>query len=282
MFLRCAMGIVLVAFIGSAPTWALEGPKKRAVMMIGEDEYKTWETLPEFAKAEMEPRGYVVTIIQEDGANKNHFPGLIDALSKADVLIVSTRRRLPPKDQLDAIRAYLDAGKPLVGIRTACHAFSPAQGSKGKAGNDPAVGASWVEFDAQVLGGHYTGHHGPSAKVAVATAGGAADSSLLQKVDVAKLVGNGSLYKVSPLDPTCVPLLIGTIPDKPAEPLAWTHLYGEAHARVFYTSLGHPDDFKEPEFRQLLLNGIAWSLHREAFENEKPARASKLPSTLRD
>ena len=31
-------------------------------------------------------------------------------------------------------------------------------------------------------------------------------------------------------------------------------------ARVFYTSLGHPDDFKNAEFRRLLANGIAWAM----------------------
>jgi type 1 glutamine amidotransferase len=42
--------------------------------------------------------------------------------------------------------------------------------------------------------------------------------------------------------------------------VAWTHEYGQKNARVFYTSLGHPDDFKEPAFRKLLLNGIVWAL----------------------
>jgi type 1 glutamine amidotransferase len=31
---------------------------------------------------------------------------------------------------------------------------------------------------------------------------------------------------------------------------------------VFYTSLGHPDDFAEPAFRRLLLNGILWALRQ--------------------
>jgi putative heme-binding domain-containing protein len=33
-----------------------------------------------------------------------------------------------------------------------------------------------------------------------------------------------------------------------------------AHRRVFYTSLGGPNDFQDPAFRRLLLNGILWSL----------------------
>src|ERR1700676_290160 len=75
------------------------------VLLIGEDEYKTRETLPEFAKTELEPRGMQVTVIQQDAKDINNFPGLIEALPKADLLLVSARRRLAPKEQIDAIRA---------------------------------------------------------------------------------------------------------------------------------------------------------------------------------
>src|SRR5262245_61063404 len=94
------------------------------VFMIGEDEYHTWDTLPDFAKRELEPRGYRITTIQADPSDKNRFPGLVEALQSADLLFISVRRRTPPPDQLDAVRAHLNAGRPLVGIRTACHAFA--------------------------------------------------------------------------------------------------------------------------------------------------------------
>jgi type 1 glutamine amidotransferase len=71
---------------------------------------------------------------------------------------------------------------------------------------------------------------------------------------------NGSLYKVSPLAASATPLLTGSIPNQPAEPIAWTHHYGKS--RVFYTSLGHPDDFKEPAFVRLLSNAVLWGLAR--------------------
>jgi type 1 glutamine amidotransferase len=52
--------------------------------------------------------------------------------------------------------------------------------------------------------------------------------------------------------------LLGTIPDQPPEPVAWTNRY--KNSRVFYTSLGHPDDFKSPEFRKLLINAVFWAM----------------------
>jgi type 1 glutamine amidotransferase len=259
--LLCLLALILSwASLFSTP--ALGASPARVVLMIGEDEYKTLETLPEFAKTELEPRGMQVTVMQQDSNDKNNFPGLVEALSKADLLVLSVRRRIPPKEQMDAVRAYLDAGKPLVGIRTACHAFAPLANAKGKPVKDVTAGPGWPEFDPQVLGGHYTNHYPPGPKVFVSLAGGANGSPILKDVDPTHLVGNGSLYKINGLDPSCTPLLMGAIPEKPAEPIAWTHLYGPRKGRVFYTTLGHPDDFKEPAFCRLLLNGILWATER--------------------
>ena len=228
------------------------------VFMIGEVEYHTWDTLPDFAKRELEPRGYRITTIQADPADKNNFPGLVEALRSADLLFVSVRRRTPPSNQMDAVRAHLTAGKPLVGIRTACHAFALRP-------TDPPAGpnqAVWQTFDPQVLGGHYTNHYPDGPKTAVTIAPGGRNHQILKGVAVSQLVGAGSLYKVSPLEPDTTVLLIGGIPDQPPEPIAWTHRFGDKRARVFFTSFGHPDDFTNAEFRRLLVNGVAWALGR--------------------
>ena len=227
------------------------------VFMIGEEEYHTWETLPDFAAKELKQHGYHVDVINADAKDKNQFPGLVTALKDADLLFLSVRRRTPPKEQLDAVRDYLAAGKPLVGIRTACHAFALRPTDKL---SDPRL-AAWQTFDPEVIGGNYTGHHGKD-KVAVGLSPGAESHAILHDIVVAKLIGNGGLYKVSPLDKTSTPLLIGTIEGQPAEPIAWTHLQGAKQGRVFYTSLGHPDDFQNPEFRQFLLNAVVWALGR--------------------
>ena len=228
------------------------------VFMIGEDEYHTWDTLPDFSKRELEPRGYRVTTIREDKADKNSFPGLVDALQSADLLFVSVRRRTPPPDQLDAVRAHLNSGKPLVGIRTACHAFALRPTDPPAAPNR----AVWQAFDPQVLGGHYTNHYPEGPKTTVTVAAGEQNHQILKGLTVSKLVGAGSLYKVSPLEPDTTPLLMGAIPDQQPEPIAWTHRFGEKRARIFFTSFGHPDDFTNAEFRRLLVNGIAWALGR--------------------
>ena len=248
----------LLAATLAGMTLALAGAPRapHVVFMIGEDEYHTWETLPEFARIELEPRGYRVTVVNADSADKNNFPGLVEALRTADLLILSVRRRTPPAGQLDAVRAYLAGGKPLVGIRTACHAFALRP-------TDPPAAAplsTWQEFDPEVLGGHYTNHHDAGPSTAVTLAPHAGTHPILKGISVARLAGAGSLYKVSPLENGTTPLLMGAIPGQSPEPVAWTHLYAEKQARIFYTSLGHPDDFKNAEFRRLLLNGVEWAM----------------------
>ncbi|MFO1484692.1 MAG: ThuA domain-containing protein [Verrucomicrobiaceae bacterium] len=235
---------------------ALPAQAANLVFMIGEDEYLTWETLPEIAKTDVEPLGHHVTIIHADAADKNNFPGLVEALKDADLLLVSVRRRTPLKEQLDAVRAYLAAGKPLVGIRTASHAF--ALRPKETLVDDKH--ANWQEFDPEVLGGNYSNHHRGEDKTILTLAPDAEGHPILKDIMLSELMGNGTLYKNTPLAKTATPLLIGTIPNQPPEPIAWTHRYGPKQAKIFYTSLGHADDFKEPAFRRLMLNAIAWAL----------------------
>jgi nicotinamidase-related amidase/type 1 glutamine amidotransferase len=230
-----------------------EDRRPQVVFLIGEDEYKTWETLPAFAKTELEWRGLNVSVIQQDTENKHRFPGFSEAMRQADLLLVSVRRRALPKEQLDAVRAHLAAGKPLIGIRTASHAFAPRN-------EDAQLGDAWVTFDPDVLGGNYVGHHGNGPNTVVTVAPGAQSHPVLRGVDATTLVGHGSLYRVSPLKEGTVLLLVGTIEGKPAEPVAWINKFGEKNAAIFYTSLGHPDDFKDASFRRLLVNAILQSV----------------------
>ena len=250
--------ITSVDFLGGRP-FRFAHDRRNIVMVIGDDEYKTEVTLPQFAKNDLEPLGFSVKIIHADEQDKNNFPGLVEAVKNADLVLVSVRRRLPPKEQLDAIRAHVAAGKPLVGIRTACHAWSLRDEAKTKellaAGHD-----QWPQFDAEVIGGNYTGHHGNGPKTLVTLHGGVKDHPILRGIEVSELVGNGSLYRVQPLKSTTTPLLIGAVPDQEPEPVAWTNLSGARKTRVFNTSLGHPEDFANPHFRKLLTGGIFWSL----------------------
>ncbi len=238
-------------FLGGREFRFSDDNRPHVAFVVAEDEYKTEQSLPAFA-ARYLGKEFRTSFIFGSDTERNDLPGL-EGLPSADVLFVSVRRRVLPRAQLDWIRKFIAAGKPIVGIRTASHAFSLRDESPLPAGLE-----SWPTFDADVLGGHYMGHHGPGSKVAIALADRAQENPLLARVDLSQLIGNGHLYKVRPLASTAKPILIGTIPEHEAEPIAWTNTnkYG---GRVFYTSLGHINDFQEEAFNQLLLNALRWA-----------------------
>ena len=73
--------------------------RPRAVFLIGDDEYKTEQTLPAYANSELEPRGVRCTFVIADPKTPHDFKG-IEALNDADLLLVSVRRRAPSVDQM--------------------------------------------------------------------------------------------------------------------------------------------------------------------------------------
>ncbi|MFP6763693.1 MAG: ThuA domain-containing protein, partial [Planctomycetaceae bacterium] len=143
-------------------------------------------------------------------------------------------------------------GKPIIGIRTASHAFS----LRGKPIPDGL--ADWESWDADIMGGNYSNHYGEGPAVRISVPAQAAQHPILAGVDTAKLTGTGSLYVVSPLRKSATTLLTGKIPDRDSEPIAWTNTAVHGN-RVFYTSLGHTGDFKQPAFGRLLSNALHWA-----------------------
>ena len=232
------------------------------VIMTVEDpnNYESPRTMREFAEQQLRPAGHHVTIIEGDKPQPNHFTGLVEALKDADVLVLFSRRRFPPKDQMAAIRAHLKAGKPLLGIRTANHAFLPKPTDVVDASLAP-----WPEFTHEVLGGENTGYETKGLPYSVSLAKGAEGSALLAGVNVTNILGYQSLYKVLPLADNATPLLIGTPQagaTTPPQPVAWTRTYGANKARIFYTSLGAPEDMRIADVQRLLLNAVTWTLSK--------------------
>ena len=220
-------------------------------LLVAEDEYKTEESLPKFA-AKYLGRDYRVTFIFGSDASRHDIPG-IDALDQADALLVSVRRRPLPAAQLDHVRRFVATGKPVVGIRTASHAFAPSAGKPLDEGL-----AQWADFDQQVFGGNYVNHHANDLQPRVTVAASGERHPVLAGVALQQYVSPGSLYKVSPLLPGTQPLLLGTVPGFTSEPVAWTRVRADG-GRSFYTSLGHVGDFSQSAFCQLLFNGINWA-----------------------
>jgi len=235
------------------PAFRFSADKRpRAVLISAESEYKAAETLPDFAHQLQTEYGLSCEILQagtdEKSKERNYICGM-ESLVDADLAVVFARRRAFPAKQMQYLRDYLESGKPLLALRTASHAFDTR-------GSTPTGHVEWREFDRDVLGGNYTGHYagGPQTIVTAAT-----DHPILSGVKT-PFISTGSLYKTSPLAGSAQLLLTGSIPDQKPEPVAWTNTY--KGGRIFYTSLGHPDDFGNPQFRRLLINAVFWAMDK--------------------
>jgi nicotinamidase-related amidase/type 1 glutamine amidotransferase len=246
--------------LGGRPFRFAGDRRPHVVLVMAEDEYRTERTLPAFALQHL-GKSFRVSHVYANEKDRNDLPGL-EVLDEADLAVISVRRRVLPPKQMAILRKFVAAGKPVVGLRTASHAFSPGPAKA------PAGHQAWEEFDHEVFGGNYTGHHGAGPKVALEVAEGAAGHPILSGVAVAALRGHGSLYKVRPLAKSTTPLLIGSVRGKPAEPVAWVNA-SKAGGRVFYASLGHPDDFQEPAFNRLLANAAHWAAGLPAGKSGK-------------
>lgn len=231
-----------------------EDDRPYVAILVSDDHYHADKTLPEFARTLREQYGCRCTVLH--GQGESDIP-LTAELKSADCLILYIRRLALPKKQMDRIRHYLDAGKPLIGLRTASHAFDVR-------GETPEGHVEWPDFDPEVLGGNYHGH-GPNPRgTEVAVVEEHANHRLLKGVEPARWHSTGSLYYTSPVADNATVLMTGSLDDR-VEPLTWTRRYGEA--KIFYSGLGHPDDFQEPPFRQLLVNAVFWAVDRPVPEN---------------
>ncbi len=247
--------LAIVGFLSLAPT-GLAGEAKAVsvVFMLAEDEYKTEISLPTFAKNVLAPLNMTYSTVEANPLGGMNFPGIESDLPTADLLVVSVRRRTPTTKQLQLIRDHIAAGKPMIGIRTASHAFALRKGM-------PIYGhAEWKNFDAEILGGSYNGHFGNEAAT-LSVAVGAGEHPILRGVDLTALPTH-RLYKNLKLGTQATALVMGiAINSSELHHVAWCNQVGAS--RVFYTSLGSVEDFQHSAFKTLLKNGVLWALGRE-------------------
>ncbi len=248
-----ALCLMPLCGLGEEPN-PVDGSKKpHVVMLIAEREYGTKESLSRFA--DQQKKLYRTTIVSEDPSDRNRMIGL-EALGSADLLLVSVRRRTLPQNQLKLIRKFIAGGKPVIGIRTASHAFSLRNKKP------PEGRADWPDFDQVVFGGNYTNHYGNDLSVGLKMVDTEGRHQLLHGIDRSRhYSSSGSLYRVSPLVTGTMVVMTGEVEGHSPEPVAWTFQRADG-GKSFYTSLGHVNDFKGDVLPVFLANAITWGLKK--------------------
>jgi type 1 glutamine amidotransferase len=219
---------------------AAEEPLK-VCLVSGSLEYKSNESLADFQKYLEANYPAKCSRAFLEGKDEEHLDGL-ENLANCDVMLLFTRRLKLSGEQLERIKSYCLSGKPIVGVRTASHAIQ-----------------TWLDLDKEVLGGNYRGHYGEGSETEIKIVESAKDHPLLAGVQPFRSAG--SLYKNEGIAPDTQLLMTGKNPEA-TEPITWTREY--KGGRIFYTSLGHPQDFTEESFRRLLANALFWTAGRTA------------------
>jgi hypothetical protein len=280
---------------------------KHIVLISGDEEYRSEETLTQLARILAARHNFRCTVLYAIDPNTGiinphataNIPGL-EMLDRADLMIIFTRWRRMPDDRLAIFDRYLKSGKPVIGLRTATHAFAPTRAPWGPFSHysDGYAGpiAEWRDgFGRVVLGEKWVAHHGRHKHES--TAGvlneKAAGHPILRGLANGTIWGPSDVYTVRlPLPGDSLPLVFGQVVERagsydesdanygmrptdavpvaaknsPMMPIAWTKSYqipGGKKGRVFTTTMGASTDVANAGLRRLLVNGVYWALGKE-------------------
>ncbi|MBC8873005.1 MAG: ThuA domain-containing protein [Planctomycetes bacterium] len=299
------LGAIPFGAIASQSAWAGDpwvvydgcdgsGGGKHVVLVSGDEEYRSEEGLPQLGKILTKHHGFKCTVVfaidPEDGTidpdNSENIPGLA-ALRSADLMIIATRFRDLPDEQMRYVAEYVDAGKPVIGMRAAVVAFrlsSPTYDRFSCRSREWKGG-----FGQQILGQTWISHHGRHGRES--TRGlivpDAADHPIVRGVD--DIWGPTDVYTVrTPLPGDSRVLALGQVVDgmKPTDksvagskndpmmPIAWTKTYqgtSDQTGRVFMTTMGAATDLESEGLRRLLVNSVYWCT---GLEDQIPTRTN--------
>jgi hypothetical protein len=272
------------------------GKGKHIVLLSGDEEYRSEESMPQLAKILSKHHGFKCTVLfainkqsgEIDPNTVDNIPGM-EAIDSADLVLMALRFRNLPDDQMKHFVDYIESGKPVLGMRTSTHAFNfdknPASAYRKY---------TWTNkdkdyekgFGRQVLGETWVNHHGSHGKQATrgVPAEGMKDHPILKGCE--DIFGPTDVYTVSTLAGDSKPLVLGQVlegmnpTDKPIDgpknnpmmPIAWTKSYtgtaGKA-SRVFCTTMGASQDLLTEGTRRMIVNAAYWCL---GLEDKIPAK----------
>lgn len=294
--LPCLLMLSALATAETDPRWLTysgdeaiaPGHGTRVVLVSGDEEYRSEEGLPMLARL-LSSHGYEAIVLfsqnpdtgEIDPENLSNIPGL-HLVDDADVLVLQLRFRELPDEDMKHIVDHVEAGKPIIGLRTSTHAFFYREHPESIYGHwSWNAGESGGGFGRDVLGETWVNHHGHHG--VEATRGVPHPSSEQHPMlnGVSDVFGPTDVYGIRDLPEDSTVLLDGSVrtgmnPDDPAvdglknnpmHPVAWVRnraMPDGTTQRVFATTMGTAEDFSSHDLRRLFLHGVLWSNGQEA------------------
>ena len=258
------------------------GKGQHIVFVTGEEYYRSEEGMSMFAKILSQHHGYKCTVLFAIdpvtgfiNANKaNNIPGL-EALKSADLMVVFARFRELPDADMKHIVDYVNAGKPVLGIRNATHAFRYSANSTSPYKNWDFQSKAWLGgFGQQILGDTWIAHYGKFQKEAtLATVISSQRNNPVLRGVADTIFCHTDVNSVERLTPKDLVLMQGQVlsglnpmdppvTDKRKDvrmPFAWFKTYtapSGKEGRSFSTTAGASLDWQSEDLRRLMVNAI--------------------------
>jgi len=271
------------------------GAGKHIVFVAGDEEYRSEEALPQLARILSVHHGFRCTVLFSmdpatgviDPEKREHIPGLA-ALGTADLLVLFTRfRRLPDTDMRHVVD-YVERGKPIIGIRTATHAFAYEAESKSPYARWSFDSKEWAGgFGRQILGETWVSHHGKHGTES--TRGVIPDAVKAHPVlrGVTDVWGPTDVYGIRDLPADATVLLEGSIltnmeatssavddaRNSPRMPIAWIRERAREKGppqRIACATIGSSQDLRSRDLRRFYVNLAYWCVGIEAQITTEP------------
>jgi peroxiredoxin len=268
------------------------GKGKHIVFIAGDDEYRSEELMPQFAKIAAVHHGFKSTVLfpinketgEIDPGTLDNIPGL-ENLKDADLMVMFLRFRELPDEQMKCIVDFANSGKPMMSLRTNTHAFNYRKNRQSPYAKysfnsrDPKGGFGRLVFGETWIN-HYGRHKVESTRGLIAK--GMEEHPIVKGID--DIWGPSDVYGITTLPGDSKPIIMGQVlsgmkptdppnDDKKPVPVAWLKTFkgneGKS-ARVFTTTMGHAHDFKNEGFRRLCINACYWLLE---MDNKMPAKS---------
>lgn len=258
------------------------GKGQHIVFVTGEEYYRSEEGMSMFAKILSQHHGFKCTVLFAIdpvtgfiNANKaNNIPGL-EALKSADLMVMFARFRELPDADMKHIVDYVNAGKPVLGIRNATHAFRYSANSTSPYKSWDFQSKAWPGgFGQQILGDTWIAHYGKFQKEAtLATVVSSQRNNPVLRGVADTIFCHTDVNSVERLTPKDLVLMQGQVlsglnpmdppvTDKRKDvrmPFAWFKTYtapSGKEGRSFTTTAGASLDWQSEDLRRLMVNAI--------------------------
>lgn len=287
--------------LSSAADWVVYNGKsgpghgKHIVFLTGDEEYRSEEGLPMLAKILAVRHGFKCTVLFPmhpadhtiEPTILTNIPGM-EVLDTADLCVMALRFRELPDAQMKHFVEYLEAGKPLIALRTSTHAFQYQPNSQSAYARFDWRNRDWPGgFGQQLLGETWVSHHGDHGKESTRGLINSEfrDHPILR--GVSDIWGPTDVYTVTHLPADAKVLVRGEVlsgmqptdtpvtgpKNNPLMPLVWVKDYrldAGRQGKAVVTTMGAAVDLQNEGLRRLLVNACYWAT---GLETQIPPKA---------